>query len=176
MTIKCKFAPLGKPGVDSYEPGTILFENAPGIDKNTNVELPIKQGVYELMCCSGGGGQWCYIGCNVGSSGSFFKGEVYFDEDQTLEIQVGGGTTTYAYNGFPTYITNCIKCIGGYSANATCPGAPPAPTLMEGMEVLTKEIYSGGACGGGSLFDNVKRYGGHQGSGYMKLTYLRLEP
>ena len=129
MTIRCKFSPLGKPEVDSYEPGTVLFENSPANDKTTNVNLPIKQGVFELMCCSGGGGHWCYIGCNSGSSGSFFKGVVYFDEDQTLEIQVGGGTTTYAHNGYPTYITNCIHCPEGKSANTTCSSKPAAPSV-----------------------------------------------
>ncbi len=175
MTIRCKFSPLGKPEVDSYEPGTVLFENSPANDKTTNVNLPIKQGVFELMCCSGGGGHWCYIGCNSGSSGSFFKGVVYFDEDQTLEIQVGGGTTTYAHNGYPTYITNCIHCPEGKSANTTCSSKPAAPTLMSGMQVLSTEIHAGGTCGGDSLFAGTE-YGADLKPGYMKLTYLRLEP
>ena len=27
MTIRCKFSPLGKPEVDPYAPGTVLYEN-----------------------------------------------------------------------------------------------------------------------------------------------------
>ena len=60
MTIKCKFSPLGKSGVDSYEPGYVLYEVGNLEDNETaNINLPIRYGVFELMCCSGGGGQWC---------------------------------------------------------------------------------------------------------------------
>ena len=96
MTLKCKFSPLGKPDVDPYVPGTVVYENRPANNTMTNVSQPVSRGVYELMCCSGGGGEWCYIGCNQGAAGSFFKGEVYFDDDKTLEIQVGGGPGGYA--------------------------------------------------------------------------------
>ena len=99
MTLKCKFSPLGKPDVDPYAPGTVVYENRPANNTMTNVSQPVSRGVYELMCCSGGGGEWCYIGCNQGAAGSFFKGEVYFDDDKTLEIQVGGGTGGYSHNG-----------------------------------------------------------------------------
>ena len=83
MTLKCKFSPLGKPDVDPYAPGTVVYENRPANNTMTNVSQPVSRGVYELMCCSGGGGEWCYIGCNQGAAGSFFKGEVYFDDDKT---------------------------------------------------------------------------------------------
>lgn len=86
MTLKCKFSPLGKPDVDPYAPGTVVYENRPANNTMTNVSQPVSRGVYELMCCSGGGGEWCYIGCNQGAAGSFFKGEVYFDDDKTLDI------------------------------------------------------------------------------------------
>ena len=99
MTVRNKFSPLGKPGIDSYPPETVLFENRPANEAKTQVELPILEGVYELMCCSGGGGQWCYLGCNQGAAGSFFKGVVYFPEAKTLQIQVGGGTSGYAHGG-----------------------------------------------------------------------------
>ena len=75
MTLKCKFSPLGKPDVDPYAPGTVVYENRPANNTMTNVSQPVSRGVYELMCCSGGGGEWCYIGCNQGAAASFFKGE-----------------------------------------------------------------------------------------------------
>lgn len=175
MTLRCKFSPLGKPETDSYNPGTVIYENSPANDTTTNLNLPILRGVFELMCCSGGGGQWCYIGCNQGAAGSFFKGTVYFAEDKTLQIQVGGGTGGYSHNGYPTYIVDCINCPEGRSANASCPGNTPAPILMGGMQILTSEINAGGTCGGGSLFAGTN-YGGIRSPGYLKLTYLRLEP
>lgn len=175
MTLKCKFAPLGKPMVDSYDPGTVIYENSPAVKEITTIQLPIYTGVFELMCCSGGGGRYCYIGCNSGSAGSFFKGIVYFDQDQTLDIQVGGGGTGAGVSGYPTFITNCINCPGGKSANPTCGGNSVAPTLMDGMQVLSQEICAGGVCGGTSLFVGTE-YGAPMKSGYMKLTYLRLEP
>ncbi|MCX4349143.1 MAG: hypothetical protein OSJ76_05090 [Alphaproteobacteria bacterium] len=175
MTVRNKFSPLGKPGIDSYPPETVLFENRPANEAKTQVELPILEGVYELMCCSGGGGQWCYLGCNQGAAGSFFKGVVYFPEAKTLQIQVGGGTSGYAHGGYDTYITDCIHCPGGRSANSSCPGNTAAPTLMDGMQVISAEINAGGKCHSGSLFPGTD-YGSIRASGYMKLTYLRLEP
>lgn len=74
-----------------------------------------------------------------GRPGSFFKGEVYFDDDKTLEIQVGGGTGGYSHNGYDTYIAGCILCPGGRSANASCPGSTAAPTLMDGMKIISAE-------------------------------------
>lgn len=127
------------------------------------------------MCCSGGGGQWCYYECNKGAAGSFFKGVVFFNHDQTLEISVGGAGANHNYSGKPTSITNCIYCPGGRAANSTCPGSTAAPTLYDGMEVLSTEIYAGGVCKGGSLFPGTD-YGANLKSGYLKLTYLRLEP
>lgn len=175
MTLRCKFSPLGKPEIDSYEPGTVLYEENPPNNTITKVDLPILHGVYELMCCSGGGGEWCYISCNQGASGSFFKGEVYFAEDQVLAIQVGGGTGGYSHGGYETSIANCIRCPGGRSANSTCPGGTAAPTLMEGMQVISTEINAGGSCSGGSKFPGTT-YGAIKKAGYLKLTYLRLEP
>lgn len=175
MSIKCKFSPLGKPEVDPYEIGSIIYENSPEMTKVTSVQLPIFRGVYELMCCSGGGGIYCYINCNHGAAGSFFKGVVYFNHDQTLDIQVGGGASSYTSNGLPTYITGCINCPGGKSANSYCPGNTAAPTLMDGMEVLSTEICAGGVCSGSSLFSGLT-YGANRKSGYLKLTYLRIEP
>ena len=175
MTLKCKFSPLGKPDVDPYAPGTVVYENRPANNTMTNVSQPVSRGVYELMSCSGGGGEWCYIGCNQGAAGSFFKGEVYFDDDKTLEIQVGGGTGGYSHNGYDTYIAGCILCPGGRSANASCPGSTAAPTLMDGMQIVSAEINAGGVCGGGSLFPGTD-YGAKKAAGYMKLTYLRIEP
>ncbi len=175
MTLKCKFAPLGKPMVDSYDPGTVIYEATPTNKVSIQTNLEIKQGVFELMCCSGGGGRYCYIGCNTGSAGSFFKGIVYFDQDQTLDIQVGIGSTVSSPPGDATFISNCINCPGGKSANPTCGGNSAAPTLMDGMQVLSQEICAGGVCGGTSLFVGTE-YGAPMKSGYMKLTYLRLEP
>lgn len=175
MTIRCKFAPFGNPKFDSYEPGTVIYEATPTNKISIQTNLEIKQGVFELMCCSGGGGRYCYIGCNLGSAGSFFKGIVYFDYDQTLEIQVGTGSTVATPPGDATFISNCIYCPGGKSANQMCGGDSAAPTLMDGMKVLSQEICAGGVCSGGSLFPGLE-YGANMKSGYMKLTYLRLEP
>lgn len=175
MTLRCKFSPLGKPEIDSYNPGTILYEASSPNDTFITANVPILHGVYELMCCSGGGGQWCYIGCNQGSAGSFFKGVVYFAEDQVLEIQVGGGASTHAHNAYHTSIANCIFCKGGLSANSGCPGNSPAPTLMDGMQVVSIEINAGGWCGGWSLFPD-SNFGAISHPGYLKLTYLRIEP
>jgi len=175
MTLRNKFSPLGKPETDPYDPGTILYEHCPENNTMTNIDLPIEKGVYELMCCSGGGGQWCYIGCNQGAAGSFFKGKVYFAEDRVLQIQVGGGTGGYSHGGYDTYIAGCIHCPGGRSANSSCPGNTAAPTLMDGMQVLETEVYSGGSCNGGSQFAGTS-YGSIRSPGYMKLTYLCLEP
>ena len=175
MTIKCKFSPLGKPDVDYYSPGAILYEKAAGIGNTIQDQLPIYHGVFELMCCSGGGGRWCGWGCNYGSAGSFFKGVVYFDYDQTLTIQVGGASDIATYNGYPTHIANCIFFPCGLSANTNCLGDSAAPTLYDGMQVLSTEICAGGVCNGGSLFPGLT-YGAHMNPGYLKLTYLRLEP
>ena len=176
MTIKCKFSPLGKSGVDAYEPGYVLYEvTSVGANKTVTKSLPIRYGVFELMCCSGGGGQWCYYECNKGAAGSFFKGVVFFNHDQTLEISVGGAGANHNYSGKPTSITNCIYCPGGRAANSTCPGSKAAPTLYDGMEVLSTEINAGGVCNGGSLFSGMSN-GGNLRPGYFKLTYLRLEP
>ncbi len=175
MTLRCKFSPLGKPEVDSYKPGTIIYEDSPTNYVSIRTNLEIKHGVFELMCCSGGGGQWCYIGCNHGAAGSFFKGIVYFDHDQTLDIQVGAGSLISSPPGDATFITNCINCPGGVSANSSCYANTAAPTLMDGMQVLSQEICAGGVCDGASLFPGLK-YGAHMESGYMKLTYLRIEP
>ena len=175
MTIKCKFSPLGKPKVDSYIPGTVIFENVPEAYKQTIVHKKISEGVYELMCCSGGGGRYCYIGCNNGAAGAFFKGVVYFDSERELEIKVGGCSYVSSPNGLSTEITGCIYCQGGLSANAVCGGNTPPPRIENGMVVLSTEINAGGSCGGGTLFPGTK-YGGNQQPGYFKLTYLRLEP
>ena len=104
-----------------------------------------------------------------------FLGEVYFDDDKTLEILVGGGTGGYSHNGYDTYIAGWILCPGGRSANASCPGSTAAPTLMDGMKIISAEINAGGVCGGGSLFPGTD-YGAKKAAGYMKLTYLRIEP
>lgn len=159
----------------------VIFEvgNLPYSSGQATYTLQIKRGVYELMCCSGGGGKYCYIGCNYGAAGSFFKGQVYFDHAQTLTIKVGSGNSTSAPNGEPTEIVNCIYCPGGGSANPTCPGNTAAPTLYDGMQVLSTEINAGGVCNGPSLFPNNE--GGAsadktQQSGYVKLTYLRAFP
>ena len=175
MTIKTKFAPLGKPDFDMYIPGTVLYEDPTEIGTVKNVQMGLYHGVFELMCCSGGGGRWCDWNCNHGSAGSFFKGVVYFDVDAFLDIQIGGGSDISSYNGYPTYITGCINCPGGISANPTCSANTAAPTLMDGMQVLSQEICAGGVCGGASLFPGLE-YGANMKSGYLKLTYLRLEP
>lgn len=175
MTIKCKFSPLGKPDFEYYTPGTILYEKAATNGSSVKDQIQIYHGVFELMCCSGGGGRYCYLNCQNGAAGSFFKGTVYFDYDQILDIQVGGGSTVSSYNGYPTYITGCINCPGGRSANTYCPGNTSAPTLMNGMQVLDTEICAGGVCNGSSLFSGLT-YGAHMKPGYFKLTYLRLEP
>ena len=73
------------------------------------------------------------------------------------------------------YIAGCILCPGGRSANASCPGSTAAPTLMDGMQIVSAEINAGGVCGGGSLFPGTD-YGAKKAAGYMKLTYLRIEP
>ncbi|MFR6464133.1 MAG: hypothetical protein ACLUQJ_01245 [Alphaproteobacteria bacterium] len=55
------------------------------------------------------------------------------------------------------------------------PGSTAAPTLMDGMQIVSAEINAGGVCGGGSLFPGTD-YGAKKAAGYMKLTYLRIEP
>lgn len=159
----------------------VIFEvgNLPDRSGQATYTLDIKRGVYELMCCSGGGGKYCYIGCNYGAAGSFFKGIVYFDHAQTLTIKVGSGSPVSSPNGQPTEIVGCIYCPGGRSANTGCPGNTAAPTLYDGMQVISTEINAGGVCSGESLFPNKE--GGAsvetgEQSGYVKLTYLRAFP
>lgn len=160
----------------------VIFEvgNLPDRSGQATYKLDIKRGVYELMCCSGGGGQYCYIGCNHGSAGSFFKGQVYFDHAQTLTIKVGSGNSTSSPNGEPTEIDGCIFCPGGKSAYPTCGGDSAAPTIYDGMQVLSTEINAGGVCNGGSLFPGNEGGSCYNGvgniSGYVKLTYLRAFP
>lgn len=128
MTLKCKFSPLGKPDVDPYAPGTVVYENRPANNTMTNVSQPVSR-----------------------------------------------GTGGYSHNGYDTYIAGCILCPGGRSANASCPGSTAAPTLMDGMQIVSAEINAGGVCGGGSLFPGTD-YGAKKAARYMKLTYLRIEP
>ena len=175
MTIRCKFSPLGQPVSPHYSAGTILYEKAASNGGVIQDQLLIYSGVYELICCSGGGGTWCGWGCNAGSAGSFFKGVVYFDHNQSLYIQVGGGSDVSSYDGYPTFIDGYIFCPGGKSANSTCPGNSAAPTLYERLHVISTEICAGGVCNGESLFSGLY-YGAPLNPGYLKITYLRLLP
>ena len=47
--------------------------------------------------------------------------------------------------------------------------------MLDGMKIISAEINAGGVCGGGSLFPGTD-YGAKKAAGYMKLTYLRIEP
>ena len=71
----------------------------------------------------------------------------------------------------------CCLALAGCSPSApgAQPGSTAAPTLMDGMQIVSAEINAGGVCGGGSLFPGTD-YGAKKAAGYMKLTYLRIEP